>query len=135
MDSWYSIAINHGLVLLSSPVYAKILTYELLQIALKREKMGETAPFWRFSATSYPDLQETVPSDALLGNLTRPLNGNCSTSSSVSTLLLQLVDRGCYFSSLHAWFLLLISYHEGGKYLREYLLLMSDALPNPVDEN
>ncbi|XP_052192710.1 acetolactate synthase small subunit 1, chloroplastic-like isoform X2 [Diospyros lotus] len=52
------------------------------KIALKREKMGETAPFWRFSATSYPDLKETIPSDALLGNLTRPLNGNCSTSSS-----------------------------------------------------
>ncbi|XP_052192694.1 acetolactate synthase small subunit 1, chloroplastic-like isoform X1 [Diospyros lotus] len=56
------------------------------KIALKREKMGETAPFWRFSATSYPDLKETIPSDALLGNLTRPLNGNCSTSSSSSGL-------------------------------------------------
>ncbi|KAH6804845.1 VALINE-TOLERANT 1 [Perilla frutescens var. frutescens] len=31
------------------------------KIALRREKMGETAPFWRFSAASYPDLQGTRP--------------------------------------------------------------------------
>ncbi|KAK8338300.1 hypothetical protein V6Z12_A09G240700 [Gossypium hirsutum] len=35
------------------------------KIALRREKMGASAPFWRFSAASYPDLQETVPSNAL----------------------------------------------------------------------
>nr|GMD34471.1 acetolactate synthase small subunit 1, chloroplastic-like [Ipomoea batatas] len=28
------------------------------KIALRREKMGETAPFWRFSAASYPDLEQ-----------------------------------------------------------------------------
>ncbi|XP_042051504.1 acetolactate synthase small subunit 1, chloroplastic-like [Salvia splendens] len=27
------------------------------KIALRREKMGESAPFWRFSAASYPDLE------------------------------------------------------------------------------
>ncbi|KAL6531458.1 hypothetical protein OROMI_027821 [Orobanche minor] len=27
----------------------------------KREKLGETAPYWRFSAASYPDLQRTIP--------------------------------------------------------------------------
>lgn len=25
--------------------------------------MGESAPFWRFSAASYPDLEETMPID------------------------------------------------------------------------
>ncbi|KAF4346849.1 hypothetical protein F8388_025703 [Cannabis sativa] len=30
------------------------------KIALRREKMGETAPFWRFSAASYPDLESAV---------------------------------------------------------------------------
>jgi acetolactate synthase-1/3 small subunit len=29
------------------------------KIALRREKMGESAPFWRFSAASYPDLEGT----------------------------------------------------------------------------
>ncbi|GJV07095.1 acetolactate synthase small subunit 1, chloroplastic-like protein [Tanacetum coccineum] len=29
------------------------------KIALRREKLGETAPFWNFSAASYPDLEST----------------------------------------------------------------------------
>ncbi|MBA0585079.1 hypothetical protein Gorai_015869 [Gossypium raimondii] len=37
------------------------------KIALRREKMGASAPFWRFSAASYPDLEETVPDNALSG--------------------------------------------------------------------
>ncbi|KAL6558207.1 hypothetical protein OROMI_018557 [Orobanche minor] len=32
-----------------------------LNIALRRGKLDETAPFWRFSAASYPDLQKTIP--------------------------------------------------------------------------
>uniref|UniRef100_A0A5B7C3R5 ACT domain-containing protein n=1 Tax=Davidia involucrata TaxID=16924 RepID=A0A5B7C3R5_DAVIN len=51
------------------------------KIALRREKMGETAPFWRFSAASYPDLEGTAPVSAVLENSNRPLNGNPSTSS------------------------------------------------------
>ncbi|KAL8151270.1 hypothetical protein V2J09_021078 [Rumex salicifolius] len=35
------------------------------KIALRREKMGESAPFWRFSAASYPDLEGSVPTDAI----------------------------------------------------------------------
>ncbi|KAF8096047.1 hypothetical protein N665_0318s0002 [Sinapis alba] len=31
------------------------------KIALRREKMGATAPFWRFSAASYPDLTVQAP--------------------------------------------------------------------------
>ncbi|GAB2217972.1 hypothetical protein Droror1_Dr00001187 [Drosera rotundifolia] len=34
------------------------------KIALRREKMGESAPFWRFSAASYPDLEVTIPVEA-----------------------------------------------------------------------
>ncbi|XVF29645.1 hypothetical protein REPUB_Repub15cG0139800 [Reevesia pubescens] len=37
------------------------------KIALRREKMGASAPFWRFSAASYPDLEETVPVNTLAG--------------------------------------------------------------------
>ncbi|MQM03556.1 hypothetical protein Taro_036342 [Colocasia esculenta] len=33
------------------------------KIALRRERMGETAPFWRFSAASYPDLEGSIPVD------------------------------------------------------------------------
>ncbi|XP_062085306.1 acetolactate synthase small subunit 1, chloroplastic-like isoform X2 [Humulus lupulus] len=35
------------------------------KIALRREKLGESAPFWRYSAASYPDLEGTTPVDAL----------------------------------------------------------------------
>ncbi|TXG72995.1 hypothetical protein EZV62_001574 [Acer yangbiense] len=37
------------------------------KIALRREKLGASAPFWRFSAASYPDLRESMPIDALRG--------------------------------------------------------------------
>ncbi|KAI3962496.1 hypothetical protein MKX01_035309 [Papaver californicum] len=35
------------------------------KIALRRERMGESAPFWRFSAASYPDLEGTIPIDSI----------------------------------------------------------------------
>lgn len=39
------------------------------KIALRREKLGEDAPFWRFSAASYPDLEveKNIPEDAHSG--------------------------------------------------------------------
>ncbi|CAL5346326.1 unnamed protein product [Camellia sinensis] len=74
------------------------------KIALKREKMGETAPFWRFSATSYPDLETATPAGALLRNPSRPLNGNSSTSSrdlqNYGTVLLLCFWIICLGSSL-----------------------------------
>ncbi|KAF3455191.1 hypothetical protein FNV43_RR05639 [Rhamnella rubrinervis] len=51
------------------------------KIALRREKMGETAPFWRFSATSYPDLEREVPADALVGKINRSSNGDAISPS------------------------------------------------------
>ncbi|KAM7272623.1 hypothetical protein ACFE04_027286 [Oxalis oulophora] len=50
------------------------------KIALRREKMGETAPFWRFSAASYPDLEKEINDKALIQKK-RSLNGNASASS------------------------------------------------------
>ncbi|XP_010242460.1 PREDICTED: acetolactate synthase small subunit 2, chloroplastic-like [Nelumbo nucifera] len=50
------------------------------KIALRRERMGETAPFWRFSAASYPDLEGT-PVNALMGATNRTLNSNLDQSS------------------------------------------------------
>ena len=56
-----------------------------LQIALRREKMGETAPFWRFSAASYPDLERAVPVNGVAEN-TNDSPKVASTSSSVCIL-------------------------------------------------
>ncbi|KAK2988114.1 hypothetical protein RJ640_017446 [Escallonia rubra] len=53
------------------------------KIALRREKMGETAAFWNFSAASYPDLEKVAPVSTLLENATRPLYDNPSTASRI----------------------------------------------------
>lgn len=50
------------------------------KIALRREKMGESAPFWRFSAASYPDLEPSMPVDALKGITKIAANGSESTT-------------------------------------------------------
>ncbi|WCJ38923.1 Acetolactate synthase small subunit 1 chloroplastic [Euphorbia peplus] len=55
------------------------------KIALRRERMGETAPFWRFCAASYPDLESMQLCDALpitsVSKLTDNSNGSLSGSN------------------------------------------------------
>ncbi|KAH1047296.1 hypothetical protein J1N35_038080 [Gossypium stocksii] len=50
------------------------------KIALRREKMGASAPFWRFSAASYPDLQEKVPANGLDGARARSVSNEADVS-------------------------------------------------------
>ncbi|KAG2560960.1 hypothetical protein PVAP13_8KG115700 [Panicum virgatum] len=50
-------------------------------IALRREKMGETAPFWRFSAASYPDLEVAIPSTSRLSSGVDAVNQISNESS------------------------------------------------------
>ncbi|CAL4988944.1 unnamed protein product [Urochloa decumbens] len=51
------------------------------KIAVRREKMGETAPFWRFSAASYPDLEMAIPSTSRLSTRVDAINENSNESS------------------------------------------------------
>ncbi|XP_062197861.1 acetolactate synthase small subunit 1, chloroplastic-like [Phragmites australis] len=51
------------------------------KIALRRERIGETAPFWRFSAASYPDLEVTIPSNSPLSTGMKAINQNAEESS------------------------------------------------------
>lgn len=51
------------------------------KIALRREKMGERAPFWRFSAASYPDLEVTMPSKSTLSTEMKTASQNSENSS------------------------------------------------------
>ncbi|XP_026432589.1 acetolactate synthase small subunit 2, chloroplastic-like [Papaver somniferum] len=55
------------------------------KIALRRERMGESAPFWRFSAASYPDLEGTMPIDSLPQTTSKALEAqpNLSTGGDV----------------------------------------------------
>ncbi|KAE8718291.1 Acetolactate synthase small subunit 1 [Hibiscus syriacus] len=50
------------------------------KIALRREKMGASAPFCRFSAASYPDLQEKVPVNGLAGSRDRSVFSEADAS-------------------------------------------------------
>lgn len=45
------------------------------KIALRREKMGESAPFWRFSAASYPDLEVAMSANTVSRTTKRTPNG------------------------------------------------------------
>lgn len=45
--------------------------------------MGASAPFWRYSAASYPDLERTVPVDALVGVENGLVNAESDVSSEV----------------------------------------------------
>ncbi|XP_057539870.1 acetolactate synthase small subunit 2, chloroplastic-like isoform X2 [Amaranthus tricolor] len=51
------------------------------KIALKRERMGQTAPFWRFSAASYPDLEEKAV-ESFVRPAKRSINTDPGSSSS-----------------------------------------------------
>ncbi|XP_020593349.1 acetolactate synthase small subunit 1, chloroplastic-like isoform X2 [Phalaenopsis equestris] len=52
------------------------------KIALRREKMGENAPFWRFSAASYPDLEGIKSSSSFLASRKHTINVDTDLSSS-----------------------------------------------------
>jgi len=45
--------------------------------------MGETAPFWRFSAASYPDLEMAIPSNFRQNTGVRAVDQNPDESSGV----------------------------------------------------
>ncbi|CAI0397002.1 unnamed protein product [Linum tenue] len=51
------------------------------KIALRREKMGATAPFWRFSASSYPDLGENGAENGLSAVKSRAVITEADTSA------------------------------------------------------
>ncbi|RZC76634.1 hypothetical protein C5167_000775 [Papaver somniferum] len=55
------------------------------KIALRRERMGESAPFWRFSAASYPDLEGTMPIDSISETTSKALEAqpNLTTGGDV----------------------------------------------------
>ncbi|KAK9223288.1 hypothetical protein WN944_011730 [Citrus x changshan-huyou] len=51
-------------------------------IALRREKLGDTAPFWNFSAASYPDLEEKKRTGIFIPETNQSLNGNANVDTS-----------------------------------------------------
>ncbi|KAE8713336.1 Acetolactate synthase small subunit 1 [Hibiscus syriacus] len=51
------------------------------KIALRREKMGETAPFWGFSAASYPDLEGRSTNGGVIRDAKLLVGGDVNTYS------------------------------------------------------
>ncbi|XP_070033446.1 acetolactate synthase small subunit 1, chloroplastic-like isoform X2 [Nicotiana tomentosiformis] len=56
------------------------------KIALRREKMGESAPFWRFSAASYPDLEGAMSAGTISRTTKRTPNGESMSMAETSGL-------------------------------------------------
>ncbi|XP_024045953.1 acetolactate synthase small subunit 2, chloroplastic isoform X4 [Citrus clementina] len=56
------------------------------KIALRREKLGDTAPFWNFSAASYPDLEEKKRTGIVIPETNQSLNGNANVDTSSRSL-------------------------------------------------
>ncbi|XP_024465694.1 acetolactate synthase small subunit 1, chloroplastic isoform X2 [Populus trichocarpa] len=100
------------------------------KIALKRETMGETAPFWGFSAASYPDL-DRIPSGVALdrnstntfaGNGDLSLNGSNTSSSKGDVYAVEPYDDFLANQVLDAhWGVL---YDEDSNGLRSHTLSM-----------
>ncbi|KAK9138983.1 hypothetical protein Sjap_009577 [Stephania japonica] len=63
------------------------------KIALRRERMGENAPFWRFYADSYTDLEGTVTVDNGLGSPNQTLNGDSDLSTGGDVYPVEPNDR------------------------------------------
>lgn len=60
------------------------LSFFSFKIALRRERIGESAPFWRFSAASYPDLGAPNLQKPILGSVDKTFNGTIESSPRVS---------------------------------------------------
>lgn len=73
-----------------------------IQIALRREKMGETAPFWRFSAASYPDLEQTTNGAATQKDIQPTIKSKVNNGSRVSN---SKVPFGLNLVSIHAYYI------------------------------
>ncbi|KAL7613876.1 hypothetical protein Lser_V15G08369 [Lactuca serriola] len=62
------------------------------KIALRREKLGESAPFWNFCAASYPDLEVPTPIPPA-SSITHPVDENLSVVSGGDVYPVEHYDR------------------------------------------
>lgn len=60
--------------------------------------MGASAPFWRFSAASYPDLEDAMPVQSFAGAADRIIPGETDISSGVCILLTTKYDAPIYLN-------------------------------------
>ncbi|GMI84530.1 VALINE-TOLERANT 1, ALS-INTERACTING PROTEIN3, acetolactate synthase small subunit 2 [Hibiscus trionum] len=93
------------------------------KIALRREKMGETAPFWGFSAASYPDLEGRSTNGAVIRDAKPLVNGDVNTHSKGDVYPVEPFERFPVNQVLDAhWGVL---YDEDSTGLRSHTLSMT----------
>ncbi|CAI9108411.1 OLC1v1007994C2 [Oldenlandia corymbosa var. corymbosa] len=97
------------------------------KIALRREKMGESAPFWRFSAASYPDLEETMPVSTVLSTTKRTRNGESVSSSGGDVYPIEAADDFSVSPVLDAHWGVLNDDDTSGLRSHTLSMLVSDA--------
>ncbi|CAH9120850.1 unnamed protein product [Cuscuta epithymum] len=97
------------------------------KIALRREKMGESAPFWRFSAASYPDLEAVMP----IGNISRKtlgsLDGHADSTIGGDVYPVETDDEPSVSQVLDAHWGVLTDYDVSGLRSHTLSLLVNDS--------
>ncbi|KAL0910053.1 hypothetical protein M5K25_020982 [Dendrobium thyrsiflorum] len=63
------------------------------KIALRREKMGENSPFWRFAEASYPDLEGIIPSRPFHASRNQTFNVGTDLSSTGDVYPVEPFDK------------------------------------------
>lgn len=77
--------------------------------------MGESAPFWRFSASSYPDLEGEIPENTFVETRTKTLNSESDASVGVG-ISITFACNLFFFLVVQAWQIFLGCVYEGVKY-------------------
>ncbi|KAH9746971.1 Acetolactate synthase small subunit 1 [Citrus sinensis] len=73
------------------------------KIALRREKLGDTAPFWNFSAASYPDLEEKKRTGIFIPETNQSLNGNANVDTSSRHRSCSILSGSLYTVLFSLW--------------------------------
>ncbi|KAK9226847.1 hypothetical protein WN943_011895 [Citrus x changshan-huyou] len=73
------------------------------KIALRREKLGDTAPFWNFSAASYPDLEEKKRTGIVIPETNQSLNGNANVDTSSRHRSCSILSGSLYTVLFSLW--------------------------------
>ncbi|XP_047319213.1 acetolactate synthase small subunit 1, chloroplastic-like [Impatiens glandulifera] len=96
------------------------------KIGLRRERMGESAPFWRFSAASYPDLEVTTP-DQNFSGIRNSANGESNTSVEGDVYPVEPADSFSFNQVLDAHWGVLTNEDKAGLSSHTLSMLVNDA--------
>nr|GMD90891.1 acetolactate synthase small subunit 1, chloroplastic-like [Ipomoea batatas]GME07870.1 acetolactate synthase small subunit 1, chloroplastic-like [Ipomoea batatas]GME07873.1 acetolactate synthase small subunit 1, chloroplastic-like [Ipomoea batatas] len=97
------------------------------KIALRREKIGESAPFWRFSAATYPDLEGVMPIDTVSRKTLRSHNGYADSTVGGDVYPVETADEAPVSQVLDAHWGVLTDDDTSGLRSHTLSLLVNDS--------